>query len=73
MSCEWWNSSTLGVQEGGYKSGLVLNVAVLLGDFRTDVPAVMGIVMSNTMILAVKVVASGTTDVGGHSTLPTFK
>ena len=44
-----------------------------LGGFRTDVPAVIGIVISNTMILAVKVVASGTIDVDGHRTLPTFK
>jgi len=42
-------------------------------DSRTDVPAVIGIVMSNTMILAVNVVASGTIDVDGHSMLPTFK
>ena len=40
---------------------------------RTDVPAVIGIVISNTMIFAVNVVASGTIDVGGHSILPTFK
>lgn len=63
----------LGSAGGECKSGLVLNAAVLWGDFRTDVPAVIGIVMSNTMILAVKAVASGTMDVGGHSTLPTFK
>ena len=31
---------------------------------HTDVPAVIGIVISNTMILAVNTVASGTTDVG---------
>lgn len=43
------------------------------GDFRTDVPAVIGIVISNTMILAVNVVASGTINVGGHNILPTFK
>lgn len=46
-----------------------------VGEFgeRTDVPAVMGIVISKTMILAVKTVASGTTDPGSHNTLPTFK
>lgn len=40
---------------------------------RTDVPAVIGIVISNTITLAVKTVASGTTDVGEHNMLPTFK
>ena len=48
-------------------------VVVFWGIFRTDVPAVIGIVISNTMIFAVNVVASGTIDVGGHSILPTFK
>jgi len=42
-------------------------------EVRTDVPAVIGIVISNTMILAVNVVASGTIDVEGHNILPTFK
>ena len=48
-----------------------------LADFeglgRTDVPAVMGIVTSKTIILAVKIVASGTTDDGSHNTFPTSK
>jgi len=45
----------------------------LASGVRTDVPAVIGIVMSNTMILAVNVIARGTIDVWGHSTLPTLK
>jgi hypothetical protein len=36
----------------------------------TDAPAVMGISISKTMILAVNNVANGTKSVGGQSTLP---
>jgi len=57
----------LGKARSGSHRGVTIRVA------RTDVPAVIGIVISNTMIFAVNVVASGTIDVGGHSTLPTFR
>ena len=50
-----------------------INLKSCIWRTRTDAPAVIGIVISNTMILAVNFVASGTIDVGGHSMLPTFK
>lgn len=39
----------------------------------TEAPAVIGTSMSKTIILAVKVVASGTMSVGGHRTLPMLR
>jgi len=55
------------------RSRLSIIELIGVGDSRTDVPAVIGIAMSNTIIRAVNVVASGTIDVDGHSMLPTFK
>lgn len=52
---------------------IISEIASLSNLRPTDVPAVIGIVMSKTMILAVKIVASDTTDVGSHKTLPTFR
>lgn len=40
---------------------------------RTDAPAVMGTCISNTMIRAVKTMASGTGSVGGQRTLPMLR
>jgi hypothetical protein len=51
----------------------IYKVDIFPRSMLTEIPAVIGMPISNTIILAVNAVTKGTTSVGGQTTLPTFR